>query len=59
MTDTPTTPDVRMIPARALTLPELEEIVRALVDIANDQRRSFEDLALIFVDADDAMEGGA
>ena len=50
MTDTPTT--VRTIPARALTLPELEEIVRALVNIANEQRKSAEDLALILDGAD-------
>lgn len=57
MADTTPTPPARMIPARALTLPELEEIVRRLVDIANDQRRSSEDLALIFADADDATAG--
>lgn len=56
MTDT--SPTTRTIPARALTLPELEEIVRALVDIANSQRRSAEDLALM-LDGADAPKVGA
>ena len=57
MTDTPTTPDVRMIPARALTLPELEEIVRALVESHNARCKAAEDFALIFASADDATAG--
>jgi len=57
MTDTPATPEVRMIPARALSLPELEEIVRALVESHNAQCKAAEDFILIFAGADDATAG--
>lgn len=57
MTDTTPTPDVRTIPARALTLPELEEIVRALVESHNARCKAAEGFILSLDDA--PMDGGA
>jgi len=56
MTDTPATAAVRMIPARALSLPELEEIVRALVESHNARCKAAEDFILSL---DDAPKVGA
>jgi len=53
---TPTASPVRMIPERALTLPELEEIVRALVESHNAQCKAAEDFILSL---DDAPTAGA
>ena len=56
MTDTTPTPPIRMIPARALSLPELEEIVRALVESHNARCKAAEDFILSL---DDAPKVGA